>query len=415
MSTREINRREFITQCSIKVSAASLLLSKYDAKPAFGEEKKLKPEKKKEPNMEYRTLGRTGLKVSVVSCGMANLRERAVLFRALDLGINYFDTAHGYQGGNSERMLGEVLKKNGRKKVFIGTKIYPFHERYKSSKEFRLLERKILDDMMDESLRRLQTDYVDVFFVHRVPDTGCLSNGDLLAFLENLKKKGKARFVGVSLHDAGIFVDVANFVSQPNIFDVLLAWLDFQSPPEHIDALKRARKTNVGIIAMKTQAGGYETPSTSSLNPMQAALKWVVNQDYVDCAVPGMQNVEHLEENMGVVGKKMGWSDRKTLHAYHNAIKHHYCIMCGKCLSTCGNRINITAINRALMYCEGHRDFEKGRRTYLELSKRESGLSCMNCTSPTCKCANSIKIVERMTLAHSLFAWEGKQTQKPIT
>jgi aryl-alcohol dehydrogenase-like predicted oxidoreductase len=243
MSTRAINRREFITKCSVKLSAASLFLSQYDAKPAFGEEKKPKVEKKKEPNMEYRTLGSTGLNVSVVSCGMANLRERAVLFRAFDLGINYFDTAHVYRGGNSERMLGEVLKQYGRKKVFMGTKIYPFHERYESSKELRLLERKTLDDMMNESLRRLQTDYVDVFFVHRVPDKRCLSNGDLLAFLENLKKKGKARFVGVSLHDAGIFVDVVNFVLQPNIFDVLLAWLDFQSPPEHIDALKRARRS----------------------------------------------------------------------------------------------------------------------------------------------------------------------------
>ena len=404
MSTREINRREFITKCSIKLSAASLFLSQYGAKPAFGEEKKSKPEKNKEPHMEYRTLGRTGLKVSVVSCGMALLRERAVLFRALDLGINYFDTAHEYRGGNSERMLGEVLKKYGRKKVFIGTKIYPFHERYKASKEFRLLERKTLDDMMGESLRRLQTDYVDVFFVHRVPDKCCLSNGDLLAFLENLKKKGKARFVGVSLHDAGIFVDVVDFVLQPNIFDVLLAWLDFQSPPEHIDALKRARKTNVGVIAMKTQAGGYETPSTSSLDPMQAALKWVVNQDYVDCTVPGMQNIEQLEENIGVVGKKMGWNDRKVLHAYSNDIKYYYCIMCGKCLSTCGNLVNITTINRALMYCEGHRDFEKGRGTYHELSTRENALSCVRCTSPTCKCARSIKIAERMKLAHSLFA-----------
>ena len=245
---------------------------------------------------------------------------------------------------------------------------------------------------------------MDVLFVHRVPNKGCLSNGDLLAFLENLKKKGKARFVGVSLHDAGIFVDVADFVSQPNIFDVLLAWLDFTSPPEHIDALKKARKKNVGIIAMKTQAGGYETPSTGFLNPMQAALKWVLNQDFVDCAVPGMQNIEQLEETMGVVGKKMGWNDRKVLHAYSNDIKYHYCIMCGKCLSTCGNRINITTINRALMYSEGHKDFEKGRRTYHALSTGESGLFCMNCTSPTCQCVNSIKIVERMKLAHSLFA-----------
>jgi len=92
------------------------------------------------------------------------------------------------------------------------------------------------------------------------------------------------------------------------------------------------------------------------------------------------------------VGKKMGWSDRKTLHAYHNSIKYQYCIMCGKCSSTCSTNINITTINRALMYCEGYRDFELGRQTYLELSTRENGLSCMSCSSPTCQCVNNIKI-----------------------
>jgi len=155
---------------------------------------------------------------------------------------------------------------------------------------------------------------------------------------------------------------------------------------------------------MKTQAGGYETPPTGSLNPMQAALKWVLNQDFVDCAVPGMQNIGQLEENMGVVGKKMGWNDRKVLHAYSSDIKYQYCIMCGKCLSTCGNLVNITTVNRALMYSEGHRNFKKGRGTYHALSTEESGLSCVSCTAPTCKCARSIKIAERMKLAHSLFA-----------
>jgi hypothetical protein len=267
-----------------------------------------------------------------------------------------------------------------------------------------VLESKALDKMMEKILQRLHTDYLDVFLVHKTPDGECLSNEDLLVFLEKLKKRGIARFIGAACHDTRIFADVAEQVSKPNIFDVLLAWLDFQSPPEHIETLRRARKKDVGIIAMKTQAGGYEVTKGSSLSPHQAALKWVLNQDFVDCAVPGMKNIEQLVENVGVVGKKMGWSDRKTLHAYHNAIKHKYCIMCGKCLKTCGNSINITTINRTLMYCEGHRDFEKGRRAYLELSKRESGLSCMNCTSPTCKCANSIRIAERMKHAHALFA-----------
>lgn len=129
----------------------------------------------------------------------------------------------------------------------------------------------------------------------------------------------------------------------------------------------------------------------------------MLDHDFVDCAISGMVNIEQVVENVGVVGKKMGWSDRKTLHAYYNSIKDQYCTMCGKCFSTCGNDIDINTINRALMYCEDYKDLEQGRRTYRELSTRENGLSCMSCSSPTCKCVNSIKIAERMKLAHSLF------------
>lgn len=404
MTKKEINRREFITECSLKLAGASLLVNQSGANPVFGEEKKPKPEKKKESHMEYRTLGNTGLKVSAVSLGMAFLRERAVVFRALDLGINYFDTAHEYRGGDSERLLGEVLKKYGRKKVSIATKIYPFHPRHEKSKKFRLLEKKILTEMMDESLRRLQTDYVDVLLLHRITDKNCLLNEDLLAFLEKLKKEGKARFVGISHHEAKIFTDLAEHVSKTNIFEVLLAWFNFESPPEHCEALRKARKKNVGIIAMKTQTGAYENAFTASANPHQAALKWVLEKDFVDCAVPGMENIEQLEVNVGVVEKKMSWNDRKVLYGYSNSIKHHYCIMCGKCSSTCSNTIAINTINRALMYCEGYDNFEKGRQAYLELSNRENGLSCMDCLSPTCRCTRSIKIAERMKLAHYLFA-----------
>ncbi|MCK5255606.1 MAG: aldo/keto reductase [Deltaproteobacteria bacterium] len=401
MSKKMINRREFITQSSLKLAGAGLLLKQTAAKTAFGEEKKPKPRKKKAPHMEYRTLGKTGLKVSAVSFGTMRVREPAVLFKALDLGINFFDTAQDYP---NEDIIGKVAKEYGRKKVLIATKIYPFQTANKTSGKYILHESKVLDLMMEESLKRLQSDYIDVLYLHSAVDKNCLLNEDLLAFLEKLKKEGKVRFVGASLHNLSVLAEVADHFLKPNIFDVLLTVFNSASPPEHTEILKKARKSNVGIVAMKTQTGGYEDGFDTSLSPHQASLKWVLDHDFVDCAIPGMVNIEQVVENVGVVGKKMGWSDRKTLHAYHNAIKHKYCIMCGKCLKTCGNRINITTINRALMYCEGHRDFEKGRRTYLKLSKRESGLSCMNCTSPTCKCANSITIAERMKLAHSLFA-----------
>jgi aryl-alcohol dehydrogenase-like predicted oxidoreductase len=401
MSKKVINRREFITESSLKLAGASLLLKQTSAKTAFAKAKKADPEKKKEPNMEYRTLGKTGLKVSAVSFGTMRVREPAVLFKALDLGINFFDTAQDYP---NEHIIGKAAKEYGRKKVLIATKIYPFQTANKASGKYVLHESKVLDLMMAESLKNLQSDYIDILYLHSILDRKSLANEALLAFLEKLVKEGKVRFVGASLHNLSVLPDVVDYFLKPNIFDVLLTIFNSASPPEHTEILKRARKANVGIVAMKTQTGGYEEGFDTSLSPHQASLKWVLDHDFVDCAIPGMVNIEQVVENVGVVGKKMGWSDRKTLHTYHNSIKYRYCIMCGKCSSTCSAAINITTINRALMYCEGYRDFELGRQTYLELSTRENGFSCMSCSFPTCQCVNSIKIAERMKLAHSLFA-----------
>ena len=96
------------------------------------------------------------------------------------------------------------------------------------------------------------------------------------------------------------------------IYDVILAWYNFKSPQEHGEALKKARAANLGIVTMKTQAGGYRKGATDSVSPNQAALKWVLGKDFVDCAIPGMVNMEQLMDNVGAVGKKVGWSDRKT-------------------------------------------------------------------------------------------------------
>ncbi|MBW1856537.1 MAG: aldo/keto reductase [Deltaproteobacteria bacterium] len=234
MSKKMINRREFITESSLKLAGASLLLKQTAAKTAFGEEKKPKPRKKKEPHMVYRTLGKTGLKVSAVSFGTMRVREPAVLFKALDLGINFFDTAQDYpnediigkfdtaQDYPNEYIIGKVAKEYGRKKVLIATKIYAFQTANNPAlKKYVLHESKVLDLMMEDSLKRLQSDYIDVLYLHSAVDKNCLLNEDLLAFMEKLKKEGKVRFVGASLHNLSVLADVADHFLKPNIFDVL--------------------------------------------------------------------------------------------------------------------------------------------------------------------------------------------------
>jgi predicted aldo/keto reductase-like oxidoreductase len=400
MAKHKLTRRQFLKNVGITCVFGDLLINPITSQTAFAKQGQIESTKKL-PNMEYRVLGKTGLKVSALSFGVMRLTDPAVLFEALELGVNFFDTANKYQNGNNETMLGSVLKEYGRDKVFIATKIPPSRKRLGFS---ILRDPEEMQKMMDESLQRLKTDYVDVLFLHSIKDATWSSNENMMTFLEKQKKAGKARFVGISFHVEGnTYVDVIDQALETNFYDVFLATHNFKSPPEHIEALKRARSKQVGVIAMKTQAGGYEKGIRGNLTPHQAALKWVLDHDFVDCAIPGMVNREQLMQNMAVVGKEMSSNDREVLDAYYSSIKDHYCINCGSCNSFCKRGVDVQSVHRALMYREGYGDPDLARTTYRELSVDENAQACINCSSPTCNCINGINIGERMRHAHTVF------------
>jgi len=400
MREKQLTRRRFLKNLTLTCTCSTLGVHALAARHVWGKPPKGAGSNKSAP-MEYRTLGKTGLRVSALSFGVMRLSEPAVLFQALDMGINYFDTAHRYQNGNNEKMLGNVLKQYGRSNVFIATKIPPY---YKQSGNKVLNDQKSMETMMEESLRRLQTDYVDVLFLHSITNPEWPLNEEMLGFCQKMKKTGKARFSGISFHTKGqTYVDTVDRSLEAGFYDVFLATLNYKSPPAHIQALKRARDNGVGIVAMKTQAGGYKPEAKLSLNPHQAALKWVLDSRFVDCAIPGMVNRQQLAENAGVMGKKIGWSDRKTLAAYYDTIKDRYCLRCGSCTASCKKQVDISTIHRCLMYWEGYEDFDLGRATYRQLPPTENALACMGCTAPTCNCINGIKISERMRHAHIYF------------
>jgi predicted aldo/keto reductase-like oxidoreductase len=401
MAKRELTRRQFLKGVSATCACGNLLISPFSLGAAMGKEDQ-KERAKTLPDMEYRILGKTGLKVSALSFGVMRLTEPAVLFEALDMGVNYFDTAHTYQNGNNEKMLGRVLKDYGRGKVFVATKIPPHHKRMGFT---QLQDAENMERMMDESLERLQTDYVDVLLLHSIQDPAWPMNEDMIGFLERQKKTGKARFVGISFHVEGrTYVEIVNQALAANCYDVFLAAHNFKSPPEHIEALRLAQSRQVGIVAMKTQTGGYQKGVGGALNPHQSALKWVLDHDFVACAIPGMVNREQLVQNAAAIGKKPGWSDRKILDGYYDAIKGRYCVRCGHCAPSCRRHVDIPSVHRCLMYWEGYEDLELARLAYRELSRKENAQACMSCSEPTCNCRNGINIKERMRYAHSLLA-----------
>ncbi|MFH1991189.1 MAG: aldo/keto reductase [Pseudomonadota bacterium] len=122
MTPKKLTRRRFLKDLTLTCTCSSLYVQTLAAGGAWGKTHQ-GTGSKDTAAMEYRTLGKTGLKVSALSFGVMRLTEPAVLFQALDMGINYFDTAHVYQNGNNEKMLGDVLKQYGRQNVFIATKL----------------------------------------------------------------------------------------------------------------------------------------------------------------------------------------------------------------------------------------------------------------------------------------------------
>jgi predicted aldo/keto reductase-like oxidoreductase len=262
-----------------------------------------------------------------------------------------------------------------------------------------------MEKMLEKSLQRLQTDYVDVLFLHNIEDASWPANEEMMKFLEKQKKAGKTRFAGISFHVEGDrYVEIVNQALRTNFYDVFLATFNFKSPPEHHEVLRLARIRQVGVVAMKTQAGGYKKGVTGGLNPHQAALKWVLDHDFVDCAIPGMVNREQLGQSIEAVGKKPGWSDRKILDTYYAAIRYRYCVRCGDCSSSCHGRVDVPSVHRALTYWEGYGDLDLARMAYHDLSTEENAQACVSCAAPSCRCVNGIKIRERMCYAHHVLA-----------
>ncbi len=175
----DLSRRSFL-QAGLGLPAASLIsASRPDAvTPAPA-------------GVAYRSLGKTGLKVSSVGSGVGILPDPAVIARAIDLGVNYFDTARGYGEGKSEQITGAALK-GKRDKVVLATKT---DARTKAD---------VLKDM-DDRLKALWMDYVDIWHLHsRIRG---YNYDEAVEACELLKKQGKARFIGVSAHDINAVVD----------------------------------------------------------------------------------------------------------------------------------------------------------------------------------------------------------------
>lgn len=346
--------------------------------------------------LAYRTLGKTGLKVTTMGFGCMITSDQSVVERAADLGINYFDTARGYQGGNNERMVGAALKSR-RKNLHISTKS---HSRSKTEA--------IAD--LDTSLRELQTDYVDIWYLHAVGNPSELKD-ELLEAQAEAKKSGKIRFAGVSTH--GGHKDVIPALAANKHFDVVLTTYNFAMAPEMEGLLKGATEAGLGVVAMKVMAGGQRRTGNAPARAkevlkregaMLAALKWVIRNPNVHTTIPSITDMDQLDENVKAMAAPFASSDGKILEARLREIGSEYCRMCGSCTGTCAQGLLVADINRYLMYAEGYGEFSLGRENFRLLPAGMQDVRCDDCAECSVHCPNGVRVVQRMSRAQECFA-----------
>ncbi|HVO10605.1 MAG TPA: aldo/keto reductase [Vicinamibacteria bacterium] len=346
----------------------------------------------KAPVIRKRTLGRTGLEVSEVAFGCMITSDQSVIERAADLGVNLFDTARVYQGGNNERLVGAALK-GRRDQVYISTK---------SGGEAKA---DVLQQL-DESLKQLGTDHVDIWYLHGKSKASELHD-DLLEAQQIAKQQGKIRFAGVSLHAGHAEVIPAAIAKK---LDVVLMTQNFTMGPRNDALLQQLHDAGVGVVAMKVMAGGRgpeaaaQRKKLAEAGGMLSALKWVLRSPHVNATIPSITDMAQLDENLRAMAEPWTPADEKVLSARFEEIRHDYCSMCGQCEGACPKGLAVADLLRFLTYADGYGQFALGREHFLSLPAAQRSVRCEDCASCPVRCPQGVAVARRLARAQQLFA-----------
>lgn len=376
-------RRDFIKKGIAGLAGAAILPSVASAaKGVDKEEKKRK--------LVKRTLGRTGISLPVISIG-AQAEDPAIYKAALDAGLVLFDTANTYGNGQHEQMLAEIVKDRPRDSYIIMTKVYqPMDQKTGHYKESVTSESFVT--AFEASLQRLGVEYVDILHGHAVAKREAVMFEPVIEGLEKLKKDGKARFTGVSVHTNE--PEVMDAVVEGGFYDVVLTSYNFRQPhaKEMDAAIARAAKAGVGIIAMKTQAGVYWDRERTKMIDMKAALKWVLRNENVHTTIPGFTTFEQLEEDLSVMADmKMTAEEKKALELGSlSGDKGLYCAQCRRCVGQCRSGLEVPALMRSYMYAYGYRNLAKAKETFR--ASAGQAIACNSCTECTVRCTMGFDI-----------------------
>jgi predicted aldo/keto reductase-like oxidoreductase len=360
-----------------------------------------------------RRLGRTGLEISDISFGSSQTSDPELVRYALERGVNYFDTAEGYQDGRSEEAIGEALQ-GQRERVILASKVKA------GSRTFR-------DEIMkrlEESLGRLRTDRIDVYFNHAVNDLDRLRNDEWFEFVERAREQGKIRFTGISGH-GGRLVECLDHSVDNDLFDVILCGYNFGQDPAFLQrftsrldwvavqpdlprVLEKAHAKGVGVIAMKTLRGArlndmrpYEKGGATFA---QAAFRWVLSNPNVDALVISMTSRVKIDEFVAASGAgEARAAELDLLDGYLRSSRDGYCNHgCSACEASCPHGVPVSEVLRTRMYATDYGNRDYATREYAGLAV--DAAACASCQHRSClgSCPQGLEIPRLTLSAHRL-------------
>ncbi|ADQ45132.1 aldo/keto reductase [Caldicellulosiruptor kronotskyensis 2002] len=322
---------------------------------------------------------------------------------AIDNGVNYIDTAYGYHGGNSEVVVGKALKEGYRNKVKLATKL----------PVWKLTKIEDADMILDEQLKRLDTDYIDFYLLHALNKQrwDMLKSMDIFSWIEKVKSKGKIKHIGFSFHDSlDTFKTIIDEYDGWEFCQVQYNYLNrnYQAGEE---GLKYAHAKGLGVIIMEPLLGGKlarKPPEQVQIvwektkvkrTPAQWGLLWLWNQKEVTTVLSGMSSMQQVIENIktadeGYVGclseDELKLIDEVTQK--YLELKPIDCTGCKYCLP-CPNGVDIPRNFNLYNDAKVYNMYEETKKAYLKPEKVEQKASnCVECSLCEEKCPQNLPI-----------------------
>lgn len=383
------NRRQFLKKSIIGISGAALLPSNLSIGTSVA------PIKPGPPDLPFRTLGKTGIKTPLISMGTSSASASGFVRAAYEAGIKLFFSATYYGEGNNEKLVGEGLKGLPRDSFAVGTAVPPDGLDMRTGKFLNGFDQKAYMKKAEESLKRFGIDYVDFFLFPFAGKREMVLDEGVLKALEQLKKEGKTRFVGIASHSDT--EEALNAAADSGIYELAMVGYNYKTINKDSlnSAMDKAIAAGIGIVAMKTTAGASQQKSGPPVNT-DAALKWVLQNKNISSIVSGMSSIEELQKNLAMI-QNLRMSDQELKDIKLAGIDSQstlYCHQCKKCIPQCPQNLDIPTLMRSFMYAYGYKNTAQAWHTIA--GTQIKGSPCDNCTTCNIKCTAGFDVKNKI-------------------